>query len=63
MITRRFLRFAADESGPTAVEYALMLSLIILVCIGAVSALGGSNGGSWQASVDDITAAFGGGGG
>ena len=33
-------RFAADESGPTAVEYAVMLALIIVVCITAVTALG-----------------------
>ena len=32
--------FAKDESGPTAVEYAVMLALIIVVCITAVTALG-----------------------
>jgi pilus assembly protein Flp/PilA len=35
-------RFAADESGPTAVEYAVMLALIIVVCIAAITALGGN---------------------
>ncbi len=35
--TRRFL---ADEDGPTAVEYAVMLALIIVVCISAITALG-----------------------
>ena len=34
---RRFLR---DEDGPTAVEYAVMLALIIVVCITAITALG-----------------------
>jgi pilus assembly protein Flp/PilA len=29
-----------DESGPTAVEYAVMLALIIVVCITAITALG-----------------------
>jgi len=33
-------RFVADESGPTAVEYAVMLALIIVVCIAAVTTLG-----------------------
>jgi len=33
-------RFVADESGPTAVEYAVMLALIIVVCITAVTTLG-----------------------
>jgi len=32
--------FVKDESGPTAVEYAVMLALIIVVCITAVSTLG-----------------------
>jgi pilus assembly protein Flp/PilA len=32
--------FFFDESGPTAVEYAVMLALIIVVCIAAITALG-----------------------
>ena len=32
--------FLADESGPTAVEYAVMLALIIVVCITAITTLG-----------------------
>ena len=34
--------FIQDESGPTAVEYAVMLALIIVVCIGAVTNIGNS---------------------
>jgi pilus assembly protein Flp/PilA len=33
-------RFLANEDGPTAVEYAVMLALIIVVCISAITALG-----------------------
>jgi pilus assembly protein Flp/PilA len=33
-------RFVADESGPTAVEYAVMLALIVVVCITAITTLG-----------------------
>jgi pilus assembly protein Flp/PilA len=33
-------RFLKSEDGPTAVEYAVMLSLIIVVCITAVSTIG-----------------------
>jgi pilus assembly protein Flp/PilA len=33
-------RFLRDESGPTAVEYAVMLALIIVVCITAITTLG-----------------------
>jgi pilus assembly protein Flp/PilA len=38
--SRTLVRFLKDESGPTAVEYAVMLALIIVVCITAVTALG-----------------------
>ena len=33
-------RFLSNEDGPTAVEYAVMLALIIVVCIGAITTLG-----------------------
>ncbi len=35
-------RFLRDEDGPTAVEYAVMLALIIVVCIAAITTLGGN---------------------
>jgi pilus assembly protein Flp/PilA len=34
--------FLRDEDGPTAVEYAVMLALIIVVCISAITTLGGN---------------------
>ena len=34
------LNFLKNEDGPTAVEYAVMLALIIVVCIGAITTLG-----------------------
>jgi pilus assembly protein Flp/PilA len=38
---RRFVTdFVKNEDGPTAVEYAVMLALIVVVCIAAISALG-----------------------
>lgn len=33
-------RFMEKEDGPTAVEYAVMLALIIVVCLGAITTLG-----------------------
>jgi len=33
-------QFVQREDGPTAVEYAVMLALIIVVCITAITALG-----------------------
>lgn len=41
-------RFLADESGPTAVEYAVMLALIIAVCIVAITALGSTANSTFQ---------------
>ena len=38
--TNSFVNFLKNEDGPTAVEYAVMLALIIVVCITAISALG-----------------------
>jgi pilus assembly protein Flp/PilA len=32
--------FLRAEDGPTAVEYAVMLALIIVVCIAAITTLG-----------------------
>jgi pilus assembly protein Flp/PilA len=34
------VNFLAKEDGPTAVEYAVMLALIIVVCIAAITTLG-----------------------
>lgn len=33
-------RFLADEQGPTATEYAVMLALIIVVAIGSITTMG-----------------------
>ena len=34
------VHFVNNEDGPTAVEYAVMLALIIVVCITAITTLG-----------------------
>ena len=39
-VARNVITFLKREDGPTAVEYAVMLALIIVVCIAAISALG-----------------------
>ena len=38
--TEHLVNFVKREDGPTAVEYAVMLALIIVVCIAAISTLG-----------------------
>jgi pilus assembly protein Flp/PilA len=37
---QRVVKFMRNEDGPTAVEYAVMLALIIVVCIAAITTLG-----------------------
>jgi pilus assembly protein Flp/PilA len=33
-------KFLVSEDGPTAVEYAVMMALIIVVCIGTITTVG-----------------------
>jgi pilus assembly protein Flp/PilA len=40
VIARWLIRFLKKEDGPTAVEYAIMLALIIVVCLTAIGTLG-----------------------
>ena len=39
-ILKKVQRFLVSDDGPTAVEYAVMLALIIVVCIGAITTIG-----------------------
>ena len=39
-LAKKVQRFLVSEDGPTAVEYAVMLALIIVVCIAAVGSIG-----------------------
>jgi len=40
MLTDKIKRFLASEDGPTAVEYAVMLALIVIVCLTAITSIG-----------------------
>jgi pilus assembly protein Flp/PilA len=51
--------FLREEDGPTAVEYAVVLSLIIGVCVASVNLLSEATVGSFNESSDAITGAFG----
>jgi pilus assembly protein Flp/PilA len=42
---RQFLR---SEDGPTAVEYAVMLALIVVVCLTAITAIGTNSNATFQ---------------
>ncbi len=50
----------ADESGPTAVEYAVMLALIVLICFGAILSVGSGTNRLFTQANSSITAAQGG---
>lgn len=40
LVGRYLVDFLKRDDGPTAVEYAVMLALIIVVCIAAIALLG-----------------------
>ena len=40
--------FMVSEDGPTAVEYAVMLALIVVVCLTAISAIGTNASATFQ---------------
>ena len=39
-LSQKILAFLHEEDGPTAVEYAVMLALIIIVCLATITAVG-----------------------
>ncbi len=39
-LKNRVVSLLVEEDGPTATEYAVMLALIIMVCLGAISGIG-----------------------
>jgi pilus assembly protein Flp/PilA len=47
-------RFLVSEDGPTAVEYAVMLALIIVVCLTAIQAIGTNASATFQSVADEL---------
>jgi pilus assembly protein Flp/PilA len=39
-LTLKLKRFLVSEEGPTAVEYAVMLALIVVICLTAIRSIG-----------------------
>ena len=39
-LATKIQRFLVSEDGPTAVEYAVMLALIVIVCLTAIRTIG-----------------------
>lgn len=44
----RVRRFLTSEEGPTAVEYAVMLALIVVVCLTTIQSLGSNSNAVFQ---------------
>jgi pilus assembly protein Flp/PilA len=50
----RIKRFLRSDDGPTAVEYAIMLALVILVCLTAIRTFGSNTSTSFSRSAQSI---------
>jgi pilus assembly protein Flp/PilA len=50
------LQLLKKEDGAAAVEYAVMLALILIAIVGAIGAVGGETGGMWSGIVTRLTA-------
>jgi len=51
---KKLIKFFKDEEGATAVEYALMVSLIAVVIIGAVALIGTSLSDTFSEVADNV---------
>ena len=54
----RIRNFLKSEDGPTAVEYAVMLALIIAVCIAAIGAVGNNTRAMFNDNNDKLNSAW-----
>jgi pilus assembly protein Flp/PilA len=53
-LTSAIWSFLAAEDGPTAVEYAIMLSLVLLVCIAAIATVGTQTNSLFQKAASSL---------
>lgn len=47
---RALVRFLRRDDGPTAVEYAVLLALIVVACLASIAALGPAASATFQAT-------------
>jgi pilus assembly protein Flp/PilA len=52
-------RLATNEDGPTAVEYAVMLAMIVAVCLGSVALLSNETAASFDNSATQLNEVLG----
>lgn len=48
-----------EEEGPTSVEYAVMLALIVAACVGAVQSMAAATASSFDSSAAELDGALG----
>jgi len=53
-LAQKVRRFLVSEDGPTAVEYAVMLALIVIVCLTAIQAIGTNASSTFQTIADTL---------
>lgn len=58
-MSNMLIRLLKEEDGPTAVEYAVMLALILITAIAGIRFLGSAVNGSFDNSQQSINTAMG----
>ena len=58
-MTSLLRRLLTEEDGPTAVEYAVLLALIVISCISAVYSMSNATANSFDTSANELNNAFG----
>jgi pilus assembly protein Flp/PilA len=56
-LVQRISNFLKRDDGPTAVEYAVMLMLIVIVCLASITTLGKNTNGAFSYVGSSIKAA------
>ena len=51
---KKVQRFLVSEDGPTAVEYAVMLALIVIVCLTAIKSIGQQASATFTSVADEL---------
>lgn len=54
IMLKLFKTLLRDDDGPTAVEYAVMLALIVAACLGAVNAMANATANSFNESAAEL---------
>lgn len=57
---RKIITFLQDESGPTAVEYSVMLALIVVFCLATIQLFGNNTAATFADIRDQISVFMGG---